>query len=104
MSRPQVSIRELRNHGGDVVDRVAAGENLTVTRPGKPVAELRPVGPLISTITPAELSVGPLVARTDTERAARQGRNPRTGEPVQIPASRTPKFQPAKGFKDSVNG
>ncbi len=39
-----------------------------------------------------------------TERAARQGRNPRTGEPVQIPASRTPKFQPAKGFKDSVNG
>ena len=38
----QVSIRELRNHGGDVVDRVAAGEEITITRAGKPVAELRP--------------------------------------------------------------
>ena len=44
MSAPEVSIRELRNHGGEVVDRVAAGERLTVTRSGKPVAELRPVG------------------------------------------------------------
>jgi prevent-host-death family protein len=44
MSAPEISIRELRNHGGDVVDRVAAGERLTVTRSGKPVAELRPVG------------------------------------------------------------
>ena len=38
----EVTIRELRNHGGDVVDRVAAGEHLTVTRDGRPVAELRP--------------------------------------------------------------
>ena len=40
----EVTIRELRNHGGDVIDRVAAGETLTVTRSGKPVAELRPLG------------------------------------------------------------
>ena len=39
----EVTIRDLRNHGGDVVDRVAAGERLVVTRDGKPVAELRPV-------------------------------------------------------------
>lgn len=39
----EVTIRELRNHGGDVVDRVAAGEHLLVTRDGRPVAELRPV-------------------------------------------------------------
>lgn len=38
-----VTIRDLRNHGGDVVDRVEAGERLTVTRDGRPVAELRPV-------------------------------------------------------------
>jgi prevent-host-death family protein len=38
----EVTIRELRNHGGAVVDRVAAGERLTVTRDGRPVAELRP--------------------------------------------------------------
>lgn len=39
----EVTIRELRNHGGDVVDRVAAGERVVVTRSGKPVAELRPM-------------------------------------------------------------
>jgi prevent-host-death family protein len=38
-----VTIRELRNHGGDVVDRVEAGERVTVTRDGRPVAELRPL-------------------------------------------------------------
>ena len=40
----EVSIRDLRNHGGDVVDRVARGERLIITRSGKPVAELRPLG------------------------------------------------------------
>jgi len=39
----EVTIRDLRNHGGDVVDRVAAGERLIVTRGGRPVAELRPL-------------------------------------------------------------
>lgn len=39
----EVSIRELRNHGGDVVDRAAKGERLTITRSGKPVAEIRPL-------------------------------------------------------------
>ncbi|MEI7745091.1 MAG: type II toxin-antitoxin system prevent-host-death family antitoxin [Chloroflexota bacterium] len=38
-----VTIRDLRNHGGDVVGRVEAGEHVTVTRDGRPVAELRPL-------------------------------------------------------------
>lgn len=38
-----VTIRELRHRGGDVVDRVAAGERVTITRSGRPVAELRPL-------------------------------------------------------------
>jgi antitoxin (DNA-binding transcriptional repressor) of toxin-antitoxin stability system len=37
----EVSIRDLRNHGGDVVDRAARGEQITITRSGRPVAELR---------------------------------------------------------------
>ena len=46
----EVSIRELRNHGGDVVDRAARGEPITITRAGKAVAELRPVShpPLVA--------------------------------------------------------
>lgn len=39
----EASIRELRNHGGEVMDRVAAGEHITITRDGKAVAELRPL-------------------------------------------------------------
>lgn len=42
----EVSIRDLRNHGGEVIERVERGERLTVTRDGRQVAELRPLGPL----------------------------------------------------------
>jgi len=38
-----------------------------------------------------------------TDRAARTGRNPRTGEPVQIPASKGVKFSAGAAFKSSVN-
>ncbi|MCD2255210.1 HU family DNA-binding protein [Agrilactobacillus fermenti] len=36
------------------------------------------------------------------ERAARKGRNPQTGEEIQIPASKVPAFKPGKALKDSV--
>lgn len=39
-----VSIRELRNEGGSVVERVLRGELITITRSGTPVAQLLPVG------------------------------------------------------------
>ena len=38
----EVSVRDLRNRGGHVIDRVARGERITITRDGKKVAELRP--------------------------------------------------------------
>lgn len=37
-----------------------------------------------------------------TERAARTGRNPQTGETLAIPASKSPKFKVGKAFKDAV--
>ena len=40
-----MTIRDLRNRGGEVVDRVEAGMPVTVTRDGRPVAELRPLRP-----------------------------------------------------------
>jgi prevent-host-death family protein len=52
----EVSIRELRNHGGDVVDRAARGEAFTITRAGKAVAQLQAVSP------------GPLTAAVLLER------------------------------------
>jgi DNA-binding protein HU-beta len=38
------------------------------------------------------------------DRAATTGRNPQTGEAMQIKASKQPKFKPGKGLKDSLNG
>jgi DNA-binding protein HU-beta len=38
-----------------------------------------------------------------TSRAPRTGRNPRTGEPIPIGASKNPKFKAGKGLKDAVN-
>jgi DNA-binding protein HU-beta len=40
---------------------------------------------------------------TVTHRAASEGRNPRTGEKINIPASKQPKFRPGKGLKEAVN-
>jgi DNA-binding protein HU-beta len=37
------------------------------------------------------------------DRKATTGRNPRTGEAIQIPASKQPKFKAGKGLKESVN-
>ena len=37
------------------------------------------------------------------ERAERQGRNPKTGEAITIPASKSPKFKAGKALKDIVN-
>jgi prevent-host-death family protein len=55
----EVSIRDLRNRGGEVIERVARGERLIVTRDGHAVAELRP------------LSRPPTQARTLLERWSR---------------------------------
>ena len=39
---------------------------------------------------------------TVAERMARTGRNPQTGETIEIPASKTPKFRAGKSLKDAV--
>ncbi|BBB60351.1 HU family DNA-binding protein [Undibacterium sp. TC4M20W] len=37
------------------------------------------------------------------KRAARAGRNPKTGEPIKIKSAKVPKFKPGKALKDAVN-
>lgn len=39
-----------------------------------------------------------------SERAAREGRNPATGEPLQIPASKVPKFAAASRLREEIQG
>jgi DNA-binding protein HU-beta len=38
-----------------------------------------------------------------SERAARSGRNPKTGATIEIEAAKVPKFRPGKGLKDAIN-
>ncbi len=65
-----VTIRDLRNRGGEVIDRVLAGERVTVTRDGTPVADLRPLsrrGPDAATLLARWSTLPPL----DAERFRR---------------------------------
>lgn len=39
----EVTIRDLRNNGGEILDAVMRGEGMTVTRQGRAIAELRPL-------------------------------------------------------------
>lgn len=63
---------------------------------------------IVGTIRDA-VATGDKVSVTDfgnfdqRENAARKGRNPQTGEEIDIAASKTPRFKPAKAFKDAVN-
>jgi len=59
MTAEEVSIRELRNHGGEVIDRVQRGGRAVVTRSGRAVAELRP-------LAKAPLSAATLIERRRT--------------------------------------
>lgn len=49
-----------------------------------------------------EVSIAGLGIFSVKQRAARQARNPRTGEALQVPAMKVPKFRAAKALKDAV--
>ena len=49
-----------------------------------------------------EVSIAGLGIFSVKTRAAREARNPRTGEAIKVPAMKVPKFRPAKALKDAV--
>ena len=49
-----------------------------------------------------EVSIAGLGIFSTKVRAARQARNPRTGQSISVPSMRVPKFRPAKGLKEAV--
>ena len=49
-----------------------------------------------------EVAIAGLGKFAVSDRAARQGRNPKTGEPVEIAARKAPVFRPAKALKDAL--
>ena len=86
----------------ELVSHVAAETSTT-----KPAAE-RMVGAVFSAIADALARDEPVAIAGFGKfavrgRTARQGRNPRTGEPVAVPALKVPSFKPAKTLRDAVN-
>lgn len=86
----------------ELIDTVAANANLTKTDAGNAIDAV------FDSITKT-LADGDQVALVGfgtfsvSDRAARTGRNPRTGETINIAATRVPKFKAGKGLKDTVN-
>lgn len=87
---------------GDLIEKVAEKTELSKADAG------RAVDAIIGAISKA-LKKGDQVSLVGfgtfavKKRAARQGRNPRTGETIQIKASKVPGFKAGKALKDAVN-
>ena len=98
-----------RVHVGDV-DAVGAPEVDHVAQSGHEVLELGFFGGRHSgnecvgrvEFLGNELAITDLGKFGTAQRAAKTGRNPKTGEAIQIAAKRAPKFSPAKALKDAA--
>jgi DNA-binding protein HU-beta len=86
----------------ELIEAVASGANLSKADAG------RAVDAVVDAVT-GSLKQGEQVAVVGfgtfsvKHRAARVGRNPRTGESINIPASNVPGFKAGKALKDAVN-
>ena len=86
----------------DLVDAIAESAGLSKADAG------RALDAFVDTVT-AALKSGDAVSLVGfgtfsvRDRAARTGRNPRTGETIQIAASKNPAFKAGKALKDAVN-
>ncbi len=86
----------------ELIDAVAGAADLTKADAG------RAIDATVAAITKAlakgdSLSLIGFGTFSVSKRAARQGRNPRTGETIQIKAAKLPKFKAGKALKDAVN-
>lgn len=86
----------------DLIDQIAASADISKAAAGRAldatlsaVKEALKQGESVSLIGFGTFYVG--------ERAARTGRNPRTGKTLEIKAAKSPKFRAGKGLKDAIN-
>lgn len=86
----------------DLIDKVSKSTNLTKTEAGEVLDSI--IETIKQTIKAGEkITLIGFGTFSVTDRQARKGRNPKTGEPIDIPASRVPKFSPSETFKKELN-
>ena len=86
----------------ELIDAIAEGADLSKAAAG------RSLDATVDAITDAlkkndQISIVGFGTFSVRERAARTGRNPRTGEEIKIAAAKVPAFKPGKALKDAVN-
>ncbi len=86
----------------EMIDAIAAGADISKAAAGRALDSMidAVTGALKKGDTVSLIGFGTFVVR---ERAARSGRNPRTGATIQIAASKNPSFKAGKALKDAVN-
>ena len=86
----------------ELIEAVAEGADITKAAATRAVDTM--VSSIVGTLAKGDqvaiAGFGSFVVR---DRAARVGRNPRTGEEIQIKASKNPAFKAGKAFKDAEN-
>lgn len=86
----------------ELVDKIAEEADISKASAARALdAALEAITTSLKASDPVVLvGFGTFLAR---ERAARAGRNPKTGETIQIKAARVPAFKPGKALKDALN-
>ncbi|MEQ8860189.1 MAG: HU family DNA-binding protein [Pseudomonadales bacterium] len=86
----------------ELVDRIAEAADISKASAARALdAALDAITDSLKDADPVSLvGFGTFTVR---DRAARTGRNPQTGAPIQISAAKVPAFKPGKGLKDALN-
>ena len=85
----------------ELITAMAAKSGLTKKEAGAALASL--IGGIVEALKAGERVAIPSLGTFEVrERAAREGKNPRTGETVKIPAKKLPAFKAAKALKEAV--
>jgi len=106
-TKPGVEAVRLSTYPLETMNKQDIAEKVHGVLGGTKADAERAVETMVETIVSAlkkneEVSIAGLGIFKTKMRAARTARNPRTGESVNVPSMRVPKFQPAKALKDAV--
>ena len=86
----------------ELIDAIAGGSGLSKADAGRALEAF--LGSVTSTLASGcSVKITGFGTLSVSHRAATTGRNPRTGEAIQIAASKNAKFKSGKGLKDAVN-
>ncbi|MGJ3261979.1 MAG: HU family DNA-binding protein [Salinarimonas sp.] len=100
--RAEQAVEDVAMNKGELVSAVAEKTGLSKAQAGEALdAALESIQETLK--KGEEVKIVGFGSFTVADRPAGEARNPRTGEKVQVPASKTPKFKAGAGLKDAVN-